>query len=189
MPTITRTSPATISEQPDGLQPWSNIANAKIDDGVYATVGLSAAASASNSLVATGFAGDAVPDGATIDEIRFTVQARGPGGMSAVKDARATLWSAGAEVGASKATGANFASTDEDRTYAFSGADIAALTPALVNDAGFGCLFRLGYGSGLGTVTGSLDAFVRMEIDYTPAPPVDGAGISMMTGRRRQRRR
>ena len=46
MPTITRTSPATITEQPDGLQPWSNIANAAADDGVYATVGVSAAISA-----------------------------------------------------------------------------------------------------------------------------------------------
>lgn len=150
-------SPGSVAVSGGG-QVWANPANASISDGVGAMAAFTTSNDQSQFLTASSF-GFAIPAGAQIRGITVTVRAKATAAdPSEVRDESLRLAPNGTPAGADKRN-ADYTSGFVTRTYG-GPSDLwalNALTPALVNGAGFGLWLSVKYHS-TGNASADVDA-------------------------------
>lgn len=163
-------SPSTAANNTSGDIGFNNVTNVFASDNVYASVTLSGVSNITHDLKATNF-GFSIPSGATINGILVEMERKYV--TSAAGDLSAKIIKAGTIVGASKAIGGDWPTTD---TYASYGgaADLWGQTwsDTDINNSGFGfAISAIGNGP-LGAGNPMID-HIRITVTYTPSGPID----------------
>lgn len=164
-------SPASVTGDGGSGATWSNPTNATASDDSRATASINGfVAPSTRVLEATDF-GFSIPSGATIDGVVVEVERSCTTTAGNPRDAEVYLVVPGEITG----TGDNKAKADvwptTDAYVTYGGAsDLwgAALTPADVNDSGFGCWLKAAMDNGKDSTTVRVD-HVRITVYYTEA--------------------
>ncbi len=166
--------PASAGNVSEGTISWSNVANAKTDDGNSATVSFPAGADTyySDLLRVVDFDFSDISTRATIVSVEVRVERKASGTFYPVKDYHLYLVNSGARIAGNKASSDNWPSIAfAIKTYSWTGSDVSSLTRSIVNGDNFGIEISAQNTNLSSATTGYID-YISMRIEYSMPPPV-----------------
>ncbi|MBU1022941.1 LamG domain-containing protein, partial [bacterium] len=155
-----------------GTQTWSNVDNAKIDDGNYASVSVSMGTLHSHYLKATNF-GFSIPEGVTINGILMEVKRYGQGNDLPDDEEVKIVKSDGSVGSENKAIGGDWNNGGNEVYISYGGAEdlwSESWSDADINNANFGTVMSAQSGSTLASI--AWVNHIRINVTYTlPSSP------------------